>query len=313
MIQRELGKQTREDLRNYFQDRDYMVVAVPKREPARIYVVKATNVVETARKVHNLSPGATAVLGRALIGALLLTSLVKHATEQKVLLKVEADGPIGTVYAEADGKGRVRGFVDNPHVETFTKVYNGRKKFDVSKMVGSKGTLTVVKELRMGTPYTSMVPIVSGEIAQDLAYYFAQSEQIPSAVSAGVLVDEDGSVKHAGGFLVQALGGISDEVIYLLEKRVRESPPITELMGDGYRPEDVAVTLLRGLDPQLIGLKEVEYYCPCNEDVARSSLLLLAEEELEEIFENGPAEVVCRFCGRVYRFSREEILKKGTP
>ncbi len=309
MIHRELGEETKKDLRKYFQDRDYMVIAVPKREPARVYVVKATRAVETARRIHNLSLGATVALGRALVGALLLTSLVKHATDQKVLLKIEGNGPIGTIYAEADGKGRVRGFVENPQVDLFTKTVNGRKKFDVSKIVGRSGTLTVVKELRMGTPYTSIVPLVSGEIAQDLAYYFTQSEQIPSAVGIGVLIGEDGKVRQAGGFLVQTLGGISDKVVDLLEHRVNQLPPITELMEKGERPEDVAVRILEGFDPQLIGLKEVEYYCPCDEDVARSSLLLLSENELEEILSEGPAQVVCKFCGRVYRFSREDIKK----
>ena len=310
MIQKELGRETKEDLRNYFENRDYMVIAVPRREPARVYVVKATSAVETARRVHGLSPGATVALGRALVGALLLTSLVKHATDQKVLLKIEGDGPIGTIVAEADGKGRVRGFVENPQVETFTKLVNGKKKFDVSRIVGSRGTLTVVKELRMGTPYTSVVPLVSGEIAQDLAYYFAQSEQIPSAVGIGVLVNEDGSVRHAGGFLVQTLGGISEKVVDLLEHRVTELPPVTELMEEGKRPEDIASMILDGLEPQLVGLKEVEYYCPCDEEVAKSSLLLLTESELNELFEEGPAEVVCKFCGRVYRFTKEDIHRR---
>ncbi len=310
MIQKELGRETKEDLRNYFENRDYMVIAVPRREPARVYVVKATSAVETARRVHGLSPGATVALGRALVGALLLTSLVKHATDQKVLLKIEGDGPIGTIVAEADGKGRVRGFVENPQVETFTKQVNGKKKFDVSRIVGSRGTLTVVKELRMGTPYTSVVPLVSGEIAQDLAYYFAQSEQIPSAVGIGVLVNEDGSVRHAGGFLVQTLGGISEKVVDLLEHRVTELPPVTELMEEGKRPEDIASMILDGLEPQLVGLKEVEYYCPCDEEVAKSSLLLLTESELNELFEEGPVEVVCKFCGRVYRFTKEDIHRR---
>ncbi len=310
MIQKELGRETKKDLRNYFENRDYMVIAVPRREPARVYVVKATSAVETARRVHGLSPGATVALGRALVGALLLTSLVKHATDQKVLLKIEGDGPIGTIVAEADGKGRVRGFVENPQVETFTKLVNGKKKFDVSRIVGSRGTLTVVKELRMGTPYTSVVPLVSGEIAQDLAYYFAQSEQIPSAVGIGVLVNEDGSVRHAGGFLVQTLGGISEKVVDLLEHRVTELPPVTELMEEGKRPEDIASMILDGLEPQLVGLKEVEYYCPCDEEVAKSSLLLLTESELNELFEEGPAEVVCKFCGRVYRFTKEDIHRR---
>ncbi len=309
MIYKELTDQTREDLRNYFEDRDYMVIAVSKKEPVRVYTVKATAVVETARRIHGLSPAATVALGRAIIGALLLTSLVKHATNQKVLLKIEGDGPIGTLVAEADGKGRVRGFVENPTVETLTKEREGKRKFDVSGIVGRNGTLTVVKELGMGTPYTSIVPLVSGEIADDLAYYFTQSEQIPSAVGIGVLVGEEGKVKHAGGFLVQTLGGISEKVVDLLEHRVKEIPPVTQLMGEGKRPEDLAVMLLEGLEPQLVGLKEVEYYCPCDENVAMSSLLLLTESELEDVFSEGPAEVVCKFCGRVYRFSREDVRR----
>ncbi len=310
MIHKELSEETKKDLRDYFENRDYMVIAVPKREPARLYVVRATKTVETARRIHDLSPGATVALGRALVGALLLTSLVKHATDQKVLLKIEGNGPVGTIVAEADGKGRVRGFVENPHVDTLKKEVGGRRKFDVAGIVGREGTLTVVKELRMGTPYTSIVPLVSGEIAEDLAYYFSQSEQIPSAVGIGVLIAEDGSVKQAGGFLVQTLGGISDRVVDILEHRVKSLPPVTELMEEGKRPEDIAVMILGGLEPQLIGLKEVEYYCPCDEEVARSSLLLLTEDELEDLLSEGPAEVVCKFCGRVYRFSREDIRKK---
>ncbi len=309
MIHKELSERTKEDLRNYFSDRDYMVIAVPKEEPARVYVVKVNQTLETARRVHNLSPGATVALGRTMIGALLLTSLVKHATDQKVLLKIEGNGPIGTIIAEADGKGRVRGFVGNPQVDTYTKLEGKRLKFDVAKIVGNEGTLTVVKELRMGTPYTSVVPIVSGEIAQDLAYYFAQSEQIPSAVGIGVLVDKDGKVKQAGGFLVQTLGGISDKVVELLEDRVRTLPPVTELMEQEKRPEDIASLILEGMSPQLIALKEVEYYCPCDEEIAKSSLRVLSERELEELLSEGPAEVVCRFCGRVYRFSHEDIRK----
>ena len=309
MIHKELSERTKEDLRNYFSDRDYMVIAVPKEEPARVYVVKANQTLETARRVHNLSPGATVALGRTMIGALLLTSLVKHATDQKVLLKIEGNGPIGTIIAEADGKGRVRGFVGNPQVDTYTKLEGNRPKFDVAKIVGNEGTLTVVKELRMGTPYTSVVPIVSGEIAQDLAYYFAQSEQIPSAVGIGVLVDKDGKVKQAGGFLVQTLGGISDKVVELLEDRIRTLPPVTELMENGKRPEDIASLILEGMNPQLIALKEVEYYCPCDEEIAKTSLKLLSESELESLLSEGPAEVVCRFCGRVYRFSHEDIRK----
>ncbi len=307
MIHRELGEETKRDLREYFQDRDYMVIAVPRREPARVYVVKATRAVETARRIHDLSPGSAVALGRAMVGALLISSLVKHATDQKVLLKIEGNGPVGTVVAEADGKGRVRGFVENPKAELYTKEVDGVKKVDLSKIVGKEGTLTVVKELRMGTPYTSVVPLISGEIAKDIAYYFVQSEQIPSAVGIGVLLSKEGKVTQAGGFLVQTLGGTSEKVIDLLERRVRQLPPVTKLMEEGKRPEDIAVLILEDLEPRLVGLKEVEYYCPCSEEVARASLSLLSKKEIEDLTKRGPAEVVCRFCGRVYRFSEDEL------
>ncbi len=309
MIRRELTLQTRDDLRRFFEDRDYMVIAVPREEPARLYVVRATRVVETARRIHNLSPLSTAVLGRALIGALLLTSLIKHATDQKILLKIEGGGPAGLIVAEADGRGRVRGFIENPRLQTLVKEKEGRRKFDVGRAVGREGTLTVVKELRMGTPYTSVVPLVSGEIAEDIAYYLTQSEQIPSAVGIGVLVGEDGRVRQAGGFLLQTLGGTSDRVIDLLETRTLRMPPLTEMMEQGKRPEDIATDLLEDLDPQLIGLKEIEYHCPCDEEVAKASLSLLSEGEIEDLLSRGPAEVVCRFCGRVYRFTREDLGK----
>lgn len=310
MIKKELSKETRDDLKNYFEDRDYAVIAVPKREPLRVYVIKATKTVETARRIHNLSPGATAVLGRALVGAIILSSLVKHATDQKVLLQIEGDGPVGTVVAEADGKGRVRGFVSNPQAETLIKETDGRKKFDVASLVGKNGILKVIKELGMGTPYTSVVPLISGEIGQDLAYYFVQSEQIPSAVGVGVLVDKDGTVKQAGGFLVQTLGRMDDKIVEEIEKRVKNLPPVSSMLEEGKRPEDIAVEILKDMDPQLIGLKEIEYYCPCSEEVAKASLLLLSEEEIEDLTKDGPAEVVCRFCGRVYRFSKEQLKEK---
>ncbi len=307
MIRKDLSAQTREDLKTYFEDRDYAVISVPKDEPARVYTIRATRLVETARRIHDLSPSATVVLGRALIGALLLTSLVKHASDQKVYLKIEGGGQIGVVHAEADGKGRVRGFVSNPNTETITKEVNGIRKFDIASVVGNTGTLTVVKDLGMGTPYTSVVPLVSGEIAQDIAYYLVQSEQIPSAVGIGVLVDKDGHVRQAGGFLVQTMGDISDKVLDLIETRVNQLPPVTTLFEEGKRPEDIAHLILEGMDPQLIGLKELEYYCPCSEEIAKRSILTLSEEDRKEVISDGVAELVCNFCKRVYRFSEEGL------
>jgi len=286
MIIEELGERTKKDLRNYFGDRDFVVVAVPKEEPACLYVVRATRCVESARRIHPLQPPDVEVLGKALLGALLLTSLIKHATDQKVLLKL--DSSEATVVAEADGRGRVRGFVERTQTQR-------------------QGTLSVTKELGMGTPYTSIVPLISNDVGENLSYYFSQSEQIPSALSVGVLFSGDGSVKHAGGFLLQTFGGTSEKVSQLLNHRIKAVGPITEMMEKGMRPEDVAVLLLEDLKPHLVGLKEVEYFCPCDERIARSSLSFLSKEELSEILLEGPAEVVCRFCRRVYRFGEKDL------
>lgn len=280
---KELDNQTRVDLENYFQDRDYMVVAVPRRELIRVYTLRATRSVETARRIHLLEGSSLETMGYALLSVLLLTSLVKHATPQKVLLKVHND--CGVVVAEADGKGRVRGFVEGTPQECW-----------------ESGTLTVVKELRLGTPYTSVVPVVGRNFKEALSFYFEQSEQTRTYLDMSLSFDERQGVTQAQAYLVQVLSGVSESSIELLESNLKK------VSLDGQRPEDLAVQILQGMEPRLIGLKEVEYYCPCSEEVARASLLLLQEEELEELLNEGPAEVVCRFCKRVYRFSREQLM-----
>ncbi len=303
---KELTNDVKRDLRNYFQDRDYGVIAVTREDALRAFVVRTTNLCEIARLRHKLSPIAAAVLGRALTGALLLTSLLKHGTEQRVLLRIEGDGPVGLVVAEANAKGEVRGFVQNPEVPTFTKVENGRKKFDIAKAVG-KGVLTVVKDLGFGTPYESSVPIVSGEIAQDIAYYLLKSEQIPSAVGIGVLVGETGKVEAAGGFLAQPLPGASERAIDKLEKNVKRLPPVSSLIKEGKRPEDIAEMIFSGFTTEILALKELSFKCKCSKEVAARSLFAMPKEELESLKREGGVSIRCNFCGEEYFFSPEEI------
>ncbi len=290
MIKKELSEEVKEELREYFAERDYMVIAVPKEEPARVYTLKASKTIDTARKIHALDDEETEALGSVMVSALLLTSLVKHASNQKVLVKVSGllDGK--RIVAEADGKGRVRGLIETSGDED--------------------SSLTVIKELGMGTPYTSIVPLQGKDMTSNLSFYLSQSEQIPSGVRVEVSVDEGGEI-YGGGFLLQTLGGITKKVLDILDERTLTVPRITELLKEGERPEDIATVLLKDLDPSLIGLKEIEYYCPCSEEIARASLLSLGEEELKELTMEGPAEVTCRFCGRVYRFSISDIINKG--
>ncbi|WP_457754809.1 Hsp33 family molecular chaperone HslO [Thermovibrio ammonificans] len=303
---KELTDQVKEDLKNYFKDRDYGVIAVTREDALRAFVVKTTNLCEIARLRHKLSPMATAVLGRALTGAILLTSLLKHGTNQRVLLRIEGDGPIGLVVAEANAKGEVRGFVQNPNVETFIKEENGRKKFDIAKAVG-KGTLTVVKDLGFGTPYESSVPLVSGEIAQDIAYYLLKSEQIPSAVAIGVLVGEDGKVEAAGGFLAQPLPGASESAVEKLEKNVTSLPPVSTLIKEGKRPEEIAELIFKGFTTELLALKELSFRCRCSKEVAKGGIVAMPEEEIKSLIQEGGASVKCKFCGEEYHFSKEEL------
>ena len=279
MVYKELNQQTLEDIKRYFQDRDYTVIAVPRLEALRVYTVRATKSVQIATRIHGLDKERAQVLGSLLVSALLLTSSLKHATNQKVLVKLNLQD--GVVVAEADATGKVRGFVEGSLQKPWM------------------GTLTVVKELRLGTPYTSIVPIVSNELKDNLLYYFEKSEQVKTALDISVDFDQEGVVKTASGYLVQILGGAEETSVRFVEEIIKRT------INMQARPEDMAYSILEGKEPRLIGLKEVEYYCPCNEEIARSTLFLLEEEELEEIFSEGPAEVVCKFCGRVYRFTKD--------
>ena len=277
-----LDDQVKKDLKNYFQDRDYGVIGVTKEDAIRGFCVKIKNAVEEAKKRHNLSPAATVILGRAMAGALLLTSLLKHATDQKLLLKIDCNGPVKGVIVEADAKGNVRGYVLNPNLPTLIKEENGQKKFDIKSLVG-QGYLTVIKDYGLKTPYESTVPLVSGEIAQDIAYYLAKSEQIPSAVSLGVKINEKGEVVSAGGLLIQVLPGAEEKTISRIEENVKKLPPISKLLEEGKNPEDILELAFEGYTPAILALKEIKYSCKCNENLAKSILLSLPISDLEKL------------------------------
>ena len=303
-----LDEQVKRDLKNYFQERDYVVMAVPREEPLRVWVAKATNTVKEAQKIHNLSPMAAAIMGRAIVGAILLSSLIKHGTNQKIGLKIEGDGPAESIYVEVDGKGRVKGFIKNPNLPLFIKEVNGKKKLDIGRAIG-RGTLKVIKELGTGKPYVGIVPLISGEIAEDIAYYLTQSEQIPSAVGIGVKLDKEGKISVAGGWLVQEMGGTSEKALNIIEESVRKLETISSLLEQGKRPEDIALLIIpQELKPQLIGLKEIKYYCPCNEEIVDRVVATLPEKDIEEILkEKGYLEISCPFCRKVYKYSPEKV------
>ena len=266
--------------------------------------IDSSEIVYTAQKVHGLSRTACAALGRLLTGASLMGDMLK--TDGATLtLKVNGGGPLGTLVAISDSKGNVRGYVQNPHI-TLLEKYKG--KLDVGAAVGKTGTLTVIRDLQMKEPYTGTIPLVSGEIAEDITAYFATSEQIPTACALGVLIDRDQSVKVAGGYLIQLLPGAPEDVIGRIEAGIKALGAVTPAMEGGMTPQKLLSAVLADFTVEFLEEDPVCYRCYCSAERVRTALISLGREELRSIEEEGePMEVTCQFCDKVYHFSPQEI------
>jgi molecular chaperone Hsp33 len=269
----------------------------------RILAAQTTQAVEEARLRSDLSPVATAAIGRAMTGAVLLARLLDKAMrQQRVTLRFEGGGPLGSIIAEGSVAGTVRGFVTNPHVDD--------RNVNVGAAVGSRGVLTVVRGTPpQGKPYTSQVSLVSGEIAKDLAHYLAHSEQIASAVLLGVMIRPSG-VDAAGGLIVQAFPHASDAAIETMEKRIKEAPPFSTLL-DRMTIEEAVQEVLRGSDYKLLDPSfnmPIRYSCSCTRERALKQFAFLPLTELSEIITEGGSEAVCQFCGQKYFFSGDDLL-----
>lgn len=285
---------------------DYLVRGTAQEGRIRVFALDATGTVDSLRRRQGTDPVVTAALGRTALGALLLGSMLKRE-DQLVTLRVDGGGPAGVLLASATGAGDVRGLVANPRPEV-EQVRDG--KLNVSEAVGRSGRLTVTRELGVRQPYSSTVEMVSGEIGDDLAYFFASSEQVPSAVGIGVFVRPDGSVEAAGGYLVQILGGVSDSDVEEVESAVRELPHPTSMLRSGDTPE----AILRRIFPEgleLLGKVPVRFHCPCSHERAERALVLLGAGELQEVRSQDEAqgftELVCQFCGEAYRVPGEAL------
>ncbi len=294
---------------------DYMVRGTAAGEQVRAFAAVSTQMVEDARIRHTTSATATAALGRSLTAAALLGGGLKDG--QSVTLRVLGDGPIGAIITQADADGAVRGYAMHPHADL---PETDQRKLDVGGLVGRQGTLHVTRDLGLRTPYHGSAPLVSGEIAEDLAAYFATSEQIPSVVALGVLVDRDLHVLAAGGLCIQALPGASPEVIAGLEARARQLPPITQLIAGGLPPEEVLTRALDGLELAIGARSSVAFRCRCSRRRVEEMLMGLGAAELKSLLrQEGRAEVTCRFCGDRYVLSRTEVealiagLERGRP
>ncbi|GIP30672.1 33 kDa chaperonin [Paenibacillus sp. J23TS9] len=267
----------------------------------RAFAVRTTGLVEELRRRHDTWPTATAALGRTLTAAAMMGTMLKG--EEQLTIQVQGNGPIGQIVVDANAKGDVRGYVNEPHVHLPS---NSMGKLDVAGAVGREGYLHVTKDLGMKEPYRGSIPIVSGELGEDFTYYFAVSEQTPSAVGLGVLVAPDNSVIVAGGFIVQLLPGLTDEEISLIEQAVGAMPPVTSLLDQGLELDEMLRRLLP--DVEILEQMDVQFQCKCSRDRVEQTLVSLGKSELEQLIEeDGKAEVVCHFCNEAYTFEKDEL------
>ncbi len=266
--------------------------------------VDATAMAAMIEACHKPSAVVTAALGRLSIAASLMGYGLKNA-DDSLTLRVDGDGPIGGMVAVADSHGNVKCYADQYIAEL---PLNSFGKLDVGGAVG-KGTLSVIKDMGLKEPYVGTIPLVSGEIAEDIANYFAVSEQIPTVLSLGVLVAPDLTVKHAGGYLIQLLPFADEACIPVLEKNVAEMPSVTQMLADGMTAEDIALRCLEGLEPNLLDETEVDYRCDCSRERTSRILISIGEKDLRELADGSEdIEVCCHFCNKKYTFTPQEIL-----
>lgn len=283
---------------------DYLLKSVVDDGQFRAYAVDATELVREAQRRHDTWSAASAALGRTLIATLMLSSSVLKG-DDTLTVRINGGGPVGGIVADGNANGTVKGYLQNPHVNL---PLNKRHKIDVAKAVGVEGSLSVTKDLGLDKPYTGQVPLASGEIGDDFTYYLAQSEQIPSAVGVSVFVNDDNSIKVAGGFLVQVMPGAKDEAISHLEKRLKEVPMVSELLLDGQKPEDMLNLLFGQENVKILDKMPVSFKCDCSKDQFSRALASISKKQLQEIInEDHHAETVCNFCKNKYEFSEDEL------
>ncbi|WP_018934265.1 MULTISPECIES: Hsp33 family molecular chaperone HslO [Gracilibacillus] len=282
---------------------DYLLKATAFGGDVRAYAIRSTDTVEEARVRQDTWATASAALGRTLSISTMLGAMLKG--EDKLTVKVEGNGPMGAIIADANAKGEVRGYVGNPHVDFES---NAQGKLDVRRAVGTEGTLSIVKDLGLKNHFTGQVPIVSGEISEDFTYYLANSEQVPSAVGAGVLVNPDHSILAAGGFIVQMMPGASEETIAQIEEKVANVPPISKLIQDGKQPDEILELLLGEGNLKVHERLPVQFSCPCSKERLETAIQSLGNEEIDSMIrEDHGATASCHFCNETYKFTIDEL------
>ena len=280
---------------------DYLVKALAYDGQVRAYAARTTETVAEAQRRHQTWPTASAALGRALTAGVMMGAMLKG--DETLTIKIDGGGPIGTILIDSNAKGEVRGYVTNPHVHF---ELNEHGKLDVARAAGKNGMLTVVKDLGLRDFFTGQVPIISGELGEDFTYYFASSEQIPSSVGVGVLVNPDYTIRAAGGFIIQLMPGTEEQTISRIEERLKQIPPVSRMIENGLTPEQILEQLGGGV--RVLETMPVSFVCRCSRERIADALISLGPGEIQDIIDKeGQAEASCHFCNETYHFAKEEL------
>ena len=282
-----------------------MIRAISENGGVVLFAVDSADIVREAERIHQTSAVTSAALGRLMTGAVLMSAVLKR-DEDNVTLRMEGGGPAGLLLAVANGKNQVKGYVENPVVELPLRADG---KLDVGGAVGRAGTLSVVKDLGLKEPYVGQIPLVSGEVAEDITAYYATSEQIPTVCALGVLVNPDLTIAAAGGYLLQLLPGAADSEIVRLEQNIAAMPSVTKMLSEGMGLEEIMNRAMGGFDPHVLDESRAAYVCDCSAERTERALLSLGRQELENLAEQGEdLEVCCQFCDKKYHFAPGALL-----
>lgn len=282
---------------------DYLIKALGCEGQVRAYAAVTTNTVAEAQRRHDTWRTASAALGRSITAGVMMGAMLKG--EEKLTIKIKGDGPLGLILVDSDAKGKVRGYVANPHVDFEA---NEHGKLDVRRAVGTSGSLTVVKDIGLRDYFSGQVPLVSGELGEDFTYYFVTSEQVPSSVGVGVLVNPDDSILAAGGFILQLMPGTTDETITKIEESLKAVPPISKLIEQGLSPEQILEKILGKDEVKFLEKMPVQFECTCSKERFAEAIVGLGKKEIEDMIEtDGMAEAHCHFCNEKYIFSKTEL------
>lgn len=284
---------------------DYIIRATAGNGSIRAFAAISTNTVEKARQIHQTTPVASAALGRMLTAAAMMGAMLK-SEKDLITLQITGDGPLKGVLVTSDSKSNVKGYVVNPDVDIPLKADG---KLNVGGAIGN-GSLRVIKDIGLKEPYSGSIELVSGEIADDITYYFAKSEQVPSSVGLGVLVDTDLTIKHSGGFIIQLMPDAPEDVIDKLEKKLLTIPYITDMLNSGLDAEKILETILGDFGLEILDKTGMDYKCSCNRQRVEQAIVSLGKKELAKIIEEDKkASLTCQFCNKVYEFNEEELKK----